>query len=283
MPEPSTAIKDALASNCTFCTGDPAVKIVAPDGTTAAYIPHTRYKTIDGTLYAPYNPLDAARPTLKVGLQPNSMEFNAPLDDVVTKFGIVSRQWVGGRAYSAYLVDYREAVPDLVQEHEWFIGKTKTHGGMFTMELLGLSQALRQQIGAVTSPIDRNRTPEELGIDMGPFTFAAEVVSVTSRRVFEVDVNEADVGGVPMFRYGRAEWVTGDNADLLMEIEDNAGPVITLQLPMPSDIQVGDTLNLYAGYDGTREQCRDKFNAVEAFQGEPDLPGMARVLTYPSD
>ena len=50
---------------------------------------------------------------------------------------------------------------------------------------------------------------------------------------------------------------------------------------MRSTIAIGDTLNLIAGYDGTREQARDKFDAAEAFNGEPDLPGLSTVLTYP--
>lgn len=282
MPVPSAAIQDALGANATFVTGDPIIKIVAKDGTTAAYCPHTRLLSVGGTTYSPYYPVDPARPTAKVGLQPDSAEFNAPLDEIVTKADLVSGKWRGARAYTAYVVDYRAVVPDVVQERNWLVGKIKIRGGMFTMELLGLSQALHQQIGAVTSPIDRNRTPEELGIAIASFTFAGEVLSVTSRRIFTGDVVEADVGGVPYFRYGRIEWTTGDNAGLTMEIEDNATGVITLQLPMPSDIQAGDEFELIAGYDGTREQARDKFNAAEAMDCEPDLPGLNKVLTYPS-
>lgn len=283
MPAPSADIQDALKSNCTFVTGNPVIKVVAKDGTTAAYAPHTRFLTIDGTQYSPYYPVDIARPTLKAGLEPNSMEFNGPLDDVITKFGIVSKRWVGGRAYTGYVVDYRDLSLGLVQERDWFVGKTKLKGGMFTMELLSKAQALHQPIGATTQPIDRNRTPEELGVNIADFTFEAEVTAVTpgDRRVFTVDVVQADVAGVPYFRYGRAIWLTGDNEDLDMEVEDNAAGVVTLQLPMPSDIQVGDTLALIAGYDGTREQARDKFNAVEAMDCEPDLPGLNKVLTYP--
>lgn len=282
MPEPSTAVKELLASNVTFVLGDPIIKIVATDGTTAAYCPHTRFLTVNGTQYTPYFPVDPARPTAKVGLQPDSAEFNAPLDDVITKADVVAGKWRGARAYTAYVVDYRDTTPDLVQERNWLVGKIKLRGEQFTMELLGLSQALRQQIGAVTSPIDRNRTPEELGVVIGDFTFTGEVLSAASRRVFTGDVVEADVGGVPYFRYGRVRWLTGANADLEMEIEDNAAGVITLQLPMPSDIEAGDEFELIAGYDGSREQARDKFNAVEAFDGEPDLPGMTKVLTYPT-
>jgi uncharacterized phage protein (TIGR02218 family) len=279
----STAQKEALASNVTFCLGDPIIKVTAPDGTVAAYAPHTRYLEIGGVTYSPYYPVDPARPSAKVGLEPDSAEFIAPFDEIITKANCLPNGgiWRGGRAYTAYVVDYRNLSLGVVQEHEWLIGKVKPKGSMFTMELLGKRQALRQTIGASTQPVDRNRTPEELGVEIEDYTFAAEVTAVTDRRIFTVDVSQADVGGVPYFRYGRARWLTGANADLEMEVEDNAGTLITLQLPMRSDIKVADTLELIAGYDGTREQARDKFDAAEAMDAEPDLPGLSKVLEYP--
>ncbi len=282
MPAPSSTVQDALSANTTFLLGDPLIRITARNGAVAAYAPHTRYLTVDSVLYSPYYPVDPARPSAKVGLQPDSAEFVAPFDDVITKEDIIAGVWQGARVYTAYVVNYRNLSLGVVQERQWTVGKISIRGAQFTMELLSLSQALTQTIGAVTSPIDRNRTPDELGVSMAGFTHAATVTGVTSRRVFTTGVVIADVGGVPYFRYGRAEWLTGANAGLVMEIEDNAAGVITLQLPMPSDIANGDTLNLIAGYDGSREQARDKFGAADAMDAEPDLPGLARVLTYPS-
>jgi hypothetical protein len=66
-----------------------------------------------------------------------------------------------------------------------------------------------------------------------------------------------------------------------MEIKGNVGNAIELQLPMMHTIVIGDTLNLIAGYDGTRDQARDKFAAMDAFQGEPDLPGLKGIIEYP--
>lgn len=279
----TTPQKDALKSNCTFLLADPVIKVVARDGAVAAYAPHTRYISIGGVTYSPYYPVDAARPSAKVGLSPDSAEFTAPFDDIITKGGVVGGKWKGARAYTAFVVDYRDTSLGVVQERNWLVGKISIRGGGFTFELLSLSQALSQQIGDVTSPIDRNRTPEQLGVDIAAYTFAATVTTPapTDRRVFTTSVNQPDVNGVPYFRYGRAVWLTGANAGLQMEIEDNAAAQITLQLPMRSAIAVGDTLQLIAGYDGTREQARDKFAAAEAVNCEPDLPGLNKVLTYP--
>lgn len=283
MPVPSLAVRESLASNCTFLLRDPVIKVTARDGVVAAYAPSTRYLVIGGVTYSPYYPADIARPSTKVGLRPDSAEFTAPFDDIITKGDIVGGRWEGARAYTAFVVDQRDLSLGVVQERNWFVGKISLRGGGFTFELLSLSQALSQSIGEFTSPIDRNRTPEQLGVTIASYTFAATVTASTpgNRRVFTTGVVQADVNGVPYFRYGRAVWLTGANAGRSMEIEDNAAGVITLQLPMASDIANGDTLSLIAGYDGTREQARDKFGAAEAMNCEPDLPGMNKMLTYP--
>src|SRR5688572_3538211 len=135
----TTAQKEALGSNCTFCTADPIIKIVARDGTIIAYAPHTRYLTIDGTTYAPASPVDVTRPVCKVGLQPDSGEFVGVFDDIITEADIYGGKWKGARGYTAYVVDYRDTSLGVVQEHNWLVGKIKPRGSSFTMELLSLS------------------------------------------------------------------------------------------------------------------------------------------------
>jgi len=83
------------------------------------------------------------------------------------------------------------------------------------------------------------------------------------------------------FSYGRAEFTSGANSGLKMEIKSNVGNAIKLQLPMRSTIAIGNTVTLIAGYDGTREQARDKFGAAAAFNGEPDLPFLRGIISYP--
>lgn len=160
-------------------------------------------------------------------------------------------------------------------------GKFSINNGTFRVEFRSLSDLLGQEIGKLTSPIDRNRRPEDLGVSMVPFTHARTVTGTPPDRMNFTVTGTAFANDY--LRYGRAEWGTGANAGLKMEIKSNTGNAITLQLPMRSAIASGDTLNLIAGYDGSREQARDKFGAMESFDGEPDLPGLRAVLQYPED
>jgi uncharacterized phage protein (TIGR02218 family) len=157
-------------------------------------------------------------------------------------------------------------------------GKFSINNGTFRVEMRSLSDLLHQEIGELTSPLDRNRSPEALGVSMGPFTFARTVTAVTDKRQFTVG-GTAQINDY--FKYGRAEWSTGANAGLKMEVKANVGNAIELQLPMRSTIAIGDTLNLIAGYDSTRTQARDKFALAINMSAEPDLPGIRGVISYP--
>jgi uncharacterized phage protein (TIGR02218 family) len=157
-------------------------------------------------------------------------------------------------------------------------GKFDIENGTFRVEFRSLSDRLSQEIGELSSPIDRNRRPEDLGVTMTPFTHAREVTAVVDRRNFTVN-GTAQANNY--FQYGRLTWTSGANNGLQMEIKGNTGNVIELQLPMRSTIAIGDDVTLIAGYDGRRETARDKFGAAEAFNGEPDLPGIRGIISYP--
>ena len=60
----TTPQKDALKGNCTFVCQ--IIKLTAKDGASVAFADHTRYLAISGTTYAPFSPIDLARPALKV-------------------------------------------------------------------------------------------------------------------------------------------------------------------------------------------------------------------------
>jgi uncharacterized phage protein (TIGR02218 family) len=272
---PSAAILEHLQSNITFLA--PIWKITATDGTVAAYAAHTRNLTFESVQYMAA-PVEPTRFTQTLGVtEANHVELFGVLDDTITEQGIQNGKWKNAKIVFEY-VNYLDLTMGSVGKMRGQAGKFTINNGTFTVEFRSLADLLSQEIGDLTSPIDRNRTPEELGASMGPFTFARTVTASPDRRNFTVGgTAQAD----NYFQYGRAEWVTGANAGLKMEIKANTGNVIELQLPMPSAIVNGDTLNLIAGYDGSREQARDKFSLMENFDGEPDLPGLQAILRYP--
>jgi hypothetical protein len=86
-------------------------------------------------------------------------------------------------------------------------------------------------------------------------------------------------GNVGYFDFGILTFTSGENKGLSMEIKSYVTGVIELQLPMPFPIAIGDTYTAIAGC-GKRfsQDCKQKFNNVINFRGEPNIPGLDKVL-----
>ena len=67
------------------------------------------------------------------------------------------------------------------------------------------------------------------------------------------------------------------NIGLSMEVRSYVPGQITLQLPMPYQVQVGDTYSMTVGCDKSLTTCHDRFGNVVNFRGEPYLPGIDKV------
>lgn len=58
------------------------------------------------------------------------------------------------------------------------------------------------------------------------------------------------------------------------------GGAIELFLPMVNPIQIGDTYKLTAGCDKSIEVCRDKFDNILNYRGEPFVPGEIELVRF---
>lgn len=277
----SASMLSHLQSNITFLI--PIWTMLATDNTRASYAAHTRNISFNSISYSAA-PVEPSQFTQTLGLEANHVELFGVLDGTVTEPDIQGGKWKNAKITFEYIA-YDPAtgaasatVIGSVSKMKGQAGKFSLNNGTFRVEFRSLSDLLSQEIGELTSPVDRNRRPEDLGVSMVAFTHARSVTAVTNRMVFTV-------GGTAQandyFKYGRAEFTSGANSGLKMEIKSSVGNVITLQLPMRSDIAIGNSVTLIAGYDGSREAARDKFSAAEAFNGEPDLPGLKAIIKYP--
>lgn len=92
----------------------------------------------------------------------------------------------------------------------------------------------------------------------------------------------AEVYTTDYFRFGKAVWLTGLNAGRSMETINSTNLLdITLFLPMPENIVMGDTLNLIAGDDKSLATCHNKFNNAINHGGEDCIPNLAEVFKIP--
>jgi uncharacterized phage protein (TIGR02218 family) len=272
----SAAMIDHLGSNVTFLIE--IWKMVARDGTVAAFAAHQWNLTFNSQLYTAAL-VEPSRMARKIGLEANDADLEGIYDDVVTEADIRGGKWKRARI-TREIVNYFDLTMGSVDKHVGFVGKFSLGKYDFTVEFQSNSSLLGQEIGELTSPTDRNRTLDDLGVTVATYTFARTVTASPDRRHLTVNGTAKPDN---YFQYGKVTFTSGANNGYSMEIKSNTGNAIELFLPMIGNIGVGDTVSLVAGYDKTRDAARDKFSAAINFDGEPDLPGISQVYTYPPD
>lgn len=130
------------------------------------------------------------------------------------------------------------------------------------------------------------------------FSRACQVVSVTDKKTFVVSELTPNSGGSIVGRDyfpddamngGAVTFESGDNSGVTMEVKDFAADdgvtieqTVTLHLPMPFDITVGDVLRIYRGCDRRSATCSGIFDNILNFRGEPFVPGTAVLTRIPN-
>lgn len=82
---------------------------------------------------------------------------------------------------------------------------------------------------------------------------------------------------------GYITWDTGNNAGIGSEVAsvDPETGAVTLFEPLPYAIEAGDTGTFVPGCDGALSTCKNRYDNVANFRGEPHLPGADVVFQTP--
>ena len=70
----------------------------------------------------------------------------------------------------------------------------------------------------------------------------------------------------------------GLNAGRSADIKSSESGKVILHIPFPYVVSPGETATVYEGCDGMRETCRDRFDNILNFDGEPFAPGLDKVV-----
>jgi len=105
----------------------------------------------------------------------------------------------------------------------------------------------------------------------------------------EYDIYEMVIGdiGINAYAYGKLLFTSGNadpdgnkNHDIHMEVKTSTVNEFNLFLPMPFEIIIGDTFDVYYGCDKRLTICKDKFNNHINFQGFPYIPGVDQISKF---
>lgn len=243
--------------------------------------------TIDGVTYNPG--FDVSTIVSSSGLAVDNLELTIlKTDTVLSDADLLAGQW-NNASFTLYEANFLSPTDGVNVIKRGTTANAQIKRGVWTMEFLGLKQALQQALGAVTEKNCR----AELGdsgckVNLFYFTFAGEVTAVTSRQVF---ADSAQTQDDEYFVEGPVYFLTGANAGYGQKVKIFASGVFTLSLAMPFPILVGDTFTAIAGCQKRHERtaanpggisdCIDKFDNILNFQGEPHVPGTDAMTSLP--
>jgi len=266
-----------------------AIVIKREDGELFGFTSHDRPFTMDVTPWGMDDPalvfdaqqgLDASAIVTTAGFEVDNLELTT-LDDgsLFDRDEVLAGTWTNAE-FRIFRYRWDVSPVTIVNDVEtlirgWF-GEVTLNQNTIKVELRGLAQKLQQGVGIVSSKTCRARIGSTEGInkcrkDLTSFTHTFTVTGVTDKRTFTAS---AATQPADYFGEGIVTWLTGDNAPgRHLKVREFSGGVFTLTLPTVLDIQVGDTFQAVAGCrKRLEEDCRDKFNNVLNFQGEPHRP-----------
>lgn len=271
----STDLKNHLQGEVTTIAN--CWKITRPDAVVMGFTDHDKDLVIDFVAYS-----------AQTGFTPSAVQSSASfavdnldLDGMIDSSAITEEDIEAGKYDFAEVEIFQVNYEDVSQGRVWlrrgWIGEVSYGRGLFVAEVRGLMQKLSQKIGDVFSPLCRATLGDaKCGVDLASFTQIGTITSVQSRLSFADSARTEEAG---YFNFGKITFTSGGNNTISMEVKEfRTDGSIKLVLPLPYDVQVGDSYNIIAGCDKNFDTCISKFSNAVNFRGEPHVPGTDEIL-----
>jgi uncharacterized phage protein (TIGR02218 family) len=260
------------------------IKVTRVDGNIQRFTSHDRDLSIretDGSYYD-YKTADSFQITAlenQIGLVVSNMDIDAILsDESISEADIIAGLY--NQANVEIFISYwtNSEINILPLRTSW-IGELQLDGTKFKADLRGIAQKLAQVFIHTTSLECRwSFGDSRCGIDKATFTEVYTVTEVNGQGEFVANIPGIEQN---LYTWGLATWVTGNNAGVSMEIINNYTTRVQLFLPMPYEIEVGDTVSLLQGCGKGYSVCNERYDNIRRFGGEPFLTGSDFLASYP--
>jgi uncharacterized phage protein (TIGR02218 family) len=273
------ALKAHLAQETT--TTAVCWKLTRTDSTVMGFTNHDQTLTISGVNYIPARGMSSTATTSSSNLNVDNYDVTAFLEsDVITESDLLAGKY-DYSTIESFLVNWNDLSMGSMMLAKGRLGEITISNGQFSAEVRSLSQQLQQVVGKRYGRSCRaDLGDNECGVTLASYTVTGAVTSETNRRTFK-DTGRTEADGY--FNYGKLTWTSGNNDGLSMEVKTYTAATDEFVLfdSMPYEIEIGDTYSVYAGCDKLHTTCRDTFNNIVNFRGEPYIPGMDEALRYP--
>ena len=252
-------------------------KIIRVDGVELGFTDHDCLLDLDGLVYDSISGFTATVIESKSNTSVDNMDIEGlTFPSKITEYDLLAGIYDYAEI-EIFLVNYEDLTQGRLLIKRGRLGEVTLNKQMFRAEVRGLTQHLSQTIGEVYSPNCRAVLGDErCKVALDKFTITTEVSSVLSKQIFSSKVLNQAAG---YFSGGEVKWLSGSNIGTRMEVKEFSKNTITLVLPMGSAIITGDKFMIIAGCDKLKETCISKFKNIINFRGEPDVPGIDKLLT----
>jgi uncharacterized phage protein (TIGR02218 family) len=232
--------------------------------------------TVAGVDYIPGFDISGLASTESLSV--DNLELTILPDDLLPETDLLAGYW-NNAAFEVFECNASAPADGVNVIKRGTTGEVQIRRGKYVVEFRSLAQALQQTQGIVTNKTCRARLGDaKCTKDLTAFTVTGTLTTVTSSSVFGDSARaEAD----DYFAEGLITFTDGPAVGLSQKVKAFATGGFTLSLPLGYTPEVGDAYTAIAGCaKRLEEDCRDKFDNVVNFQGEPHLPGID-ALTKP--
>lgn len=248
------------------------------DTTVLGFTDHDADIVLGGVRYMAASGFTATAIDTTAALNVDNLDVDGMLvSPAITEADLVSGRW-DFALIRIMVINWRDLSGGVIIQRVGRLGEVSAMGSKFKAEIRGIMQALQQPIGQVYQPACRaDFGDSKCKFDISTVTVTATLSSISAngRTLYAPELV------LPPGRYdgGKVVFQTGANHGLSAEIKSNDVGWIELHMRMPLVPVPGDVFNATEGCLKRHiEDCKNRYNNIINFRGEPYLPGMNKMV-----
>jgi uncharacterized phage protein (TIGR02218 family) len=255
-------------------------KVTRRDGAVFGFTDFDKDLTVDSLLYQARSGYTRSAIHTIANLAVDNLDIESAIDsETLSAADLRAGVW-DGATVEIFLVNWANLANGKIILKRGTIGEVELKDTVFRAELRGLSQALSQQIVELYTPDCR----ADLGDSRCKINLAALTVTGTDHRRHRQ---------ARLYRYiarRSCQLLERRFADLVERRKrrsQNGSEGFRQRRRLHAvsayakHVAVGDNYSLRPGCDKKFSTCKDRYNNVKNFRGEPNVPGNDQVLAYP--
>ena len=254
-----------------------ALKITRADGEVFGFTTHDTDDVVAGVPYRANPGLEVTDIALSADAAVGNLQLTTLHDGTVFTLAEVQNGVWSNASFLIFRYNWSNPADGIDILLAGTVGEFQLRQNTISAELRDLRQYLQQSVGDASSKTCRARLGDaRCKKNLAAFTLTSLVSAVTSNRVF-CSATRTEAAG--WFDEGEIQFLGGANNGRHVKIKTFASGWFTLAMPVFAPISIGDAYQAIAGCrKRLEEDCRDKFNNVLNFVGEPHRKGVNDLI-----